>query len=145
MASWRIQVILQPEPTLSTSTYLYVYVDVRGSSCSMPQVSRRIILVSHSTWVISRAPIVAIWTDQFSWYFLERFSRSLGCASTPQVPVNECLSISHIVYLWHPLCFSTTVAAALPATHLSNHESRAAGLLLQLAASLLGLSDGVDL
>jgi len=47
-------------------------------------------------WMCSttRAPVVAIWTDQFLWYFRQRFSRFLACPGTPP----RCLSMT--IYRW---------------------------------------------
>jgi len=83
-----------------------------------------------------RAPIVAIWTDWFSWYFWQRF---LVCPGTPR-----CLSISvyrRLVSMYPSAPRHTAIAAVLPA-RLQMHWSsqtvhttvlHAAGLLLPLA------------
>ena len=82
------------------------------------------------------APIVNIWTDRFSWYFWQRFSRFLVCAGTP--PGACRWVIIDGLYPWHAPCFwnrrHTSVTAASPVTHWS--VLCAAGLLLLLLAHL---------
>jgi len=60
------------------------------------------------------APIVAIWTDRFFWYFWQRFSWFLIC------PGACWLVFIAGLYLWHPSwCYlhrhHTAIAATLPA------------------------------
>jgi len=71
--------------------------------------------------LLATAPIIVIWTDLFSWYFWQRFLRFLACPGTPSP---KCLSMS-VCIRGIPRAFHTAVAAALPATHRSNHESLA--------------------
>jgi len=81
-------------------------------------------------YTIHRPPIVAIGTDQFSWYFWQWFSRFISCPGTPPSACQWVFIVG--LYPWHPSCFPhrrhTAIAAVLPAMHWSNHESLATAL-----------------